>query len=172
MINAAVVGLGWWGKTLVESAANSDTIRFVAGATRTVTPEVEMQMGHGLPITGRVRAAGGNVVLGTDVVSSVSADMFSQMRFALQCERALANVDFHGRGEMLRSPVPRHPEVRADGAPRRRRPEHPGRRPVRQRRAFAQVGRHELPQRHRPVLRRPDQMQSRFEELRPEVPTT
>src|ERR1700758_966875 len=41
MINAAVVGLGWWGKTLVESAANSDAIRFVAGATRTVTPEVE-----------------------------------------------------------------------------------------------------------------------------------
>ncbi|MFY9899143.1 MAG: Gfo/Idh/MocA family oxidoreductase, partial [Xanthobacteraceae bacterium] len=41
MINAAIVGLGWWGKTLVESAANSDAIRFVSGATRTVTPEVE-----------------------------------------------------------------------------------------------------------------------------------
>jgi predicted dehydrogenase len=49
MINAAVVGLGWWGKTLVESAANSDTIRFVAGATRTVTPEVEVfAKKHGL----------------------------------------------------------------------------------------------------------------------------
>src|SRR5580704_17033435 len=41
MIKAAIVGLGWWGKTLVESAENSDAIRFVAGATRTVTPEVE-----------------------------------------------------------------------------------------------------------------------------------
>ncbi len=41
MINAAIVGLGWWGKTLVESAEPSDVIRFVAGATRTVTPEVE-----------------------------------------------------------------------------------------------------------------------------------
>ena len=41
MINAAIVGLGWWGKTLVESAANSDAICFVAGTTRTVTPEVE-----------------------------------------------------------------------------------------------------------------------------------
>ena len=41
MINAAMVGLGWWGKTLVESITNSDAIRFVAGATRTVTPEVE-----------------------------------------------------------------------------------------------------------------------------------
>lgn len=49
MINAAVVGLGWWGKTLVESAANSDTIRFVAGATRTATPEVEVfAKTHGL----------------------------------------------------------------------------------------------------------------------------
>ncbi len=41
MINAAIVGLGWWGKTLVESGENSDAIRFVAGATRTRTPEAE-----------------------------------------------------------------------------------------------------------------------------------
>src|SRR6267378_5616125 len=40
MINAAMVGLGWWGRTLVESAQGSDFIRFVAGATRTVSPEV------------------------------------------------------------------------------------------------------------------------------------
>jgi predicted dehydrogenase len=41
MIRAAIVGLGWWGKTIVESVqdTNSD-IRFVAGATRTVTPEL------------------------------------------------------------------------------------------------------------------------------------
>src|SRR6185436_19984081 len=42
MINAAIVGLGWWGKTLVEAVqGTSGDIRFVAGATRTVTPEVE-----------------------------------------------------------------------------------------------------------------------------------
>jgi predicted dehydrogenase len=41
MINAAIVGLGWWGKTLVESGEHSDVIRFVAGATRTVSPEIE-----------------------------------------------------------------------------------------------------------------------------------
>jgi len=40
MINAAIVGLGWWGRTLVESGQGSDFIRFVAGATRTVSPEV------------------------------------------------------------------------------------------------------------------------------------
>jgi predicted dehydrogenase len=41
MINAAIVGLGWWGKTLVESTQGSDAIRFVGGATRTVSPEVK-----------------------------------------------------------------------------------------------------------------------------------
>ena len=42
MMNAAIVGLGWWGKTLVESVADtSETIRFVAGATRTRTPEID-----------------------------------------------------------------------------------------------------------------------------------
>jgi predicted dehydrogenase len=41
MIKAAIVGLGWWGKTVVESAAGSDAIRFVAGASRTLSPELE-----------------------------------------------------------------------------------------------------------------------------------
>jgi predicted dehydrogenase len=42
MINAAIAGLGWWGKTLVEAVQkDSDQIRFVAGATRTKTPEVQ-----------------------------------------------------------------------------------------------------------------------------------
>jgi len=41
MINAAIVGLGWWGKTLVEASQGSDAIRFTGGATRTVTPEVK-----------------------------------------------------------------------------------------------------------------------------------
>src|ERR1700720_2958148 len=41
MINAAIVGLGWWGRTIVESAQGSDFVRFVAGATRTVSPELK-----------------------------------------------------------------------------------------------------------------------------------
>src|SRR5215467_15308731 len=41
MIDAAIVGLGWWGKTLVEAAKGSEEIRFVAGATRTISPEVK-----------------------------------------------------------------------------------------------------------------------------------
>jgi predicted dehydrogenase len=40
LINAAIVGMGWWGKTLVESVqGTSDVMRFVAGATRTASPE-------------------------------------------------------------------------------------------------------------------------------------
>lgn len=41
MINAAIVGLGWWGRTLVESAQGSGGIRFVAGATRTKSADLE-----------------------------------------------------------------------------------------------------------------------------------
>ena len=42
MINAAIVGLGWWGKTLVESlAGGSDVMRFTALQTRTMSPDVE-----------------------------------------------------------------------------------------------------------------------------------
>jgi predicted dehydrogenase len=50
MINAALVGLGWWGHTLVESVADgSDHLRFAAVATRTVTPETEeFARAHGL----------------------------------------------------------------------------------------------------------------------------
>lgn len=41
MINAAIVGLGWWGKTVVEAVSGvSDAIRFVAGTTGKLTDEV------------------------------------------------------------------------------------------------------------------------------------
>ena len=40
MINAAIVGLGWWGKTLVEAVSGvSDDIRFVAGTTRSLSDD-------------------------------------------------------------------------------------------------------------------------------------
>jgi len=42
VIRAAIVGMGWWGRTLVESVqSGSDIVRFVAGTTRTVSPEVK-----------------------------------------------------------------------------------------------------------------------------------
>jgi predicted dehydrogenase len=42
MISAAIVGLGWWGKTLVESVADgSDVVRFSALTTRTKSDDVK-----------------------------------------------------------------------------------------------------------------------------------
>lgn len=42
MINAAIVGLGWWGKTLVEAVSgSSDAIRITAGTTRTLSDDVK-----------------------------------------------------------------------------------------------------------------------------------
>ena len=52
MINAGIVGLGWWGKTLVEAVSgSSESIRFVAGATRTVNDDVRSFAGeHGFAL--------------------------------------------------------------------------------------------------------------------------
>ncbi len=43
MINAGIVGLGWWGRTLVEavSKGQSKEIKFVAGAARTHTDDLK-----------------------------------------------------------------------------------------------------------------------------------
>jgi 5-methylthioadenosine/S-adenosylhomocysteine deaminase len=70
------------------------------GASVSVTPEVEMQMGLGLPPTGAALAAGARLNVGTDVVTGVSTDLFTQMRFLLQTHRALTNNIFHNREAM------------------------------------------------------------------------
>ncbi len=71
-----------------------------AGATVAITPEVEMQMGLGLPPTGAARAAGMVIGLGSDVVTGVGTDMFTQMRFLLQTDRALTNKTYHDQEAM------------------------------------------------------------------------
>ena len=70
------------------------------GATVAITPEVEMQMGLGLPPTGPARRAGASVTIGTDVVTGVGTDMFTQMRFLLQTHRALQNKLCHDKETM------------------------------------------------------------------------
>ena len=57
------------------------------GATFVVTAEVEMQMAYGPPLTGRLRARGVPVAIGTDVECAYGADMFAVMRTTLQAER-------------------------------------------------------------------------------------
>ena len=67
-----------------------DRVRDSGGAV-SVTPETELQMGMGYPVTGRLLSRGMRPSLGIDIVSDYSGDMFMQMRMALQTERALRN---------------------------------------------------------------------------------
>jgi cytosine/adenosine deaminase-related metal-dependent hydrolase len=70
------------------------------GASVSVTPEIEMMMGHGYPATGKLLACGGRPVLGVDVVTSTGGDMFAQMKFMLQAERSRINKQTLANGQM------------------------------------------------------------------------
>jgi len=61
------------------------------GVSFSSTPEVEMQMGHGIPVTGKVIEAGGRPAWGVDVCSNVSGDVGSQMRIGMQLQRMFDN---------------------------------------------------------------------------------
>ncbi len=109
MINAAIVGLGWWGKTLVESVqGTSDAIRFVAGASRTRSPELTaFAEGQGLRLAPDYEAlladtAVDAVVLATphsqhsaQVIAAAKAGkhVFCEKPFALTRTNADAAVD-------------------------------------------------------------------------------
>ncbi|MCL6452066.1 MAG: amidohydrolase family protein [Alicyclobacillus sp.] len=73
------------------------------GASVSVTPEVEMMMGHGYPLTGKLTKYGGRPTLGVDVVTSTGGDMFAQMKFMMQAERSRVNETVLARGEMPES---------------------------------------------------------------------
>ena len=70
-----------------------------AGASFSSTPEVEMQMGHGIPVSGKVLEAGGRPTWGVDVCSNVSGDMGSQMRIGMQVQRMFDNQEVLEGGE-------------------------------------------------------------------------
>ena len=54
-----------------------------AGASFTCTPEVELSMGHGIPIINRLLRLGGLPSLGVDVESVISGELLTVTRFAL-----------------------------------------------------------------------------------------
>jgi cytosine/adenosine deaminase-related metal-dependent hydrolase len=64
-----------------------------AGATFTVTPEVEMQMGFGKPLTTRLLERGAALSIGSDIESAMASDMFTVARFALQAARFVAGIE-------------------------------------------------------------------------------
>jgi cytosine/adenosine deaminase-related metal-dependent hydrolase len=63
-----------------------------SGGTVSIAAQVELQMGHGWPPTGQAYAHGLRPSLSIDVVTTVPGDMFTQMRAAFGCERALVNA--------------------------------------------------------------------------------
>ena len=90
--------------TLVHGNQFSDEdLRLMAdsGASISISPEVEMHMGLGFPVTGRALAHGIVSSLSVDVPVTVGGDMFSVMRCALATERALVNEESIRRVEMV-----------------------------------------------------------------------
>lgn len=80
--------------------------RFVdAGVTFTATPEPEMSMGHGHPITGRLLELGTAPSLGVDVESAISGEMLTAGRIALAHQRALDHAKIRGETGAI-SPAP------------------------------------------------------------------
>ncbi|MFC5469311.1 amidohydrolase family protein [Cohnella suwonensis] len=70
------------------------------GGSLSVTPEVEMQMGLGNPATGRAISCGLRPGLGVDVVTAASPELFTQMKIALQADRARSNQLLIEEGKM------------------------------------------------------------------------
>ncbi|MGH7691734.1 MAG: amidohydrolase family protein [Candidatus Dormibacteria bacterium] len=60
-----------------------------SGGTASLSPEIEMHMGHGFPATGKLLRVGVRPSLSVDVVTTVVGNMFGAMRAALAAERAL-----------------------------------------------------------------------------------
>ncbi|QSO49387.1 amidohydrolase family protein [Alicyclobacillus mengziensis] len=84
------------------NSITDEACRMIAetGTSVSVTPEVEMMMGHGYPLTGRLLEQGGRPTIGIDVVTSTGGDMFAQMKFAVQADRQRVNAPVLARGEM------------------------------------------------------------------------
>lgn len=78
-----------------------DELRLIAdtGGTASIAPDVEMQMGHGWPATGRLLDLGVRPSLSVDVCSSIGGDMFTTMRTALAVQRATDNSAAVAAGE-------------------------------------------------------------------------
>ena len=68
-----------------------DELRMLAdaGSSVSISPDVELKMGFGWPMTGRVLAAGLRPTLSVDDVPSVGGDMFSTLRTAFAVQRGL-----------------------------------------------------------------------------------
>ncbi|KAA9005733.1 amidohydrolase family protein [Histidinibacterium aquaticum] len=91
---AAAGHLGSRANVVHGNALDDRTLSFLVehGVQFTLTPEVELQMGFGDPLTCRLRRLGGAISLGSDVESDMTGDMFAVTRFALQAARHEDNL--------------------------------------------------------------------------------
>lgn len=115
------VGDGYWGKSgpiykLRDDGLLSDRITYVhcdtladeeldiiaaSGGSASVAPDVEMQMGHGTPATGRLLEHGIRPTFSIDVCSSNGGDMFGTMRTAIGMQRWADNAPAVETGEVI-----------------------------------------------------------------------
>jgi len=115
------VGDGYWGKSgpiykLRDDGLLSDRITYVhcdtladdelqliadSGGSASVSPDVEMQMGHGTPATGRLLKHGIRPTFSIDVCSSNGGDMFGTMRTAIGMQRWADNEPAVETGEVI-----------------------------------------------------------------------
>jgi 5-methylthioadenosine/S-adenosylhomocysteine deaminase len=90
--------------TLVHcNGVDDDELAMMAdvGCSVSISPDVELKMGFGWPMTGRMLAAGIRPSLSIDDCPSVGGDMFSTMRAALSVQRGLDTAQ--GRQPLLNS---------------------------------------------------------------------
>jgi 5-methylthioadenosine/S-adenosylhomocysteine deaminase len=72
-----------------------------SGGKASVAADVELQMGHGWPATGRLLAVGIRPSLSIDVCTSTGGHMFGLMRTALGAQRGLDNAQLEASGGTL-----------------------------------------------------------------------
>jgi cytosine/adenosine deaminase-related metal-dependent hydrolase len=72
-----------------------------SGGKASVAADVELQMGHGWPATGRLLAVGIRPSLSVDVCTSTGGNMFGLMRTALGTQRGLDNAALEATGGTL-----------------------------------------------------------------------
>jgi cytosine/adenosine deaminase-related metal-dependent hydrolase len=87
-----------------------DELQMIAdsGGKASVAADVELQMGHGWPATGRLLAVGIRPSLSIDVCTSTGGHMFGLMRTALGTQRGLDNAALEAAGGTLANgePIP------------------------------------------------------------------
>jgi cytosine/adenosine deaminase-related metal-dependent hydrolase len=70
-----------------------------AGVSASVSPDIELQMGHGWPATGRLMKAGIKLSFSIDVCISNGGHMFGTMRAAIGTQRGFDNEDARNAGK-------------------------------------------------------------------------